>query len=68
MAGLAPGLTTIQETEQESRVTLRQNTEKRADKNKKWVFQGKVQGSIVFRQYYPEAAWLVFTDIIQEYL
>ena len=27
------------------------------DKSKQWVFQGKVQGSVIFRQYYPEGGW-----------
>ena len=32
--------------------------EKGGDKTRRgWVFQGAVQGSIVFRQYYPEGGW-----------
>ena len=27
------------------------------DRNQQWVFQGKVQGSVIFRQYYPEGGW-----------
>ena len=27
------------------------------DRAQQWVFQGKVQGSVIFRQYYPEGGW-----------
>ena len=27
------------------------------DRHQQWVFQGKVQGSVIFRQYYPEGGW-----------
>ena len=41
-------------TQVESRV----EQAKGGDKSKRcWVFQGAVQGSIVFRQYYPEGGW-----------
>ena len=31
--------------------------EKASARDKQWVFQGKVQGSVIFRQYYPEGGW-----------
>ena len=60
-ATLNTTLTTIPETEPD--LITRVNTQKRQPetrekaRDKQWVFQGKVQGSIIFRQYYPEGGW-----------
>ena len=51
------GLTTIHETEESKAAVRHAEEEGRGGKGKAWVFQGKVQGSIVFRQYYPEGGW-----------
>ena len=55
---MSGGLTTIHEAEAETRTAARMtDNQKRGEKAKAWVVQGKVQGSIVFRQYYPEGGW-----------
>lgn len=60
-ATLNTTLTTIPETEPD--LITRAHTQKRQletrekARDKQWVFQGKVQGSIIFRQYYPEGGW-----------
>lgn len=60
-ATLNTTLTTIPETEPD--LITRAHTQKRQPeprekaRDKQWVFQGKVQGSIIFRQYYPEGGW-----------
>ena len=58
-ATLTTTLTTIPETEDDIKTVPETATKHKAvDKlAKKWVFQGKVQGSVVFRQYYPEGGW-----------
>ena len=62
-ATLNTTLTTIPETEPDIIQAERQGTgargerRGRAARDKQWVFQGKVQGSIIFRQYYPEGGW-----------
>ena len=68
-ATLNTTLTTIPETEPDlitraHTQKLEPETRREKARDKQWVFQGKVQGSIVFRQYYPEAVWIVFTDIV----
>ena len=60
-ATLNTTLTTIPETEPD--LITRVNTQTRQPetrekaRDKQWVFQGKVQGSIIVRQYYPEGGW-----------
>ena len=60
-ATLDTTLTTIPETEPDliTRVhtQTRQPETREKARDKQWVFQGKVQGSIIFRQYYPEGGW-----------
>ena len=61
-ATLNTTLTTIPETEPDlitraHTQKLEPETRREKARDKQWVFQGKVQGSIIFRQYYPEGGW-----------
>ena len=47
-ATVTTNLTTIPEEKERS---------DKGDKARQWMFQGKVQGSVIFRQYYPEGGW-----------
>ena len=61
-ATVTTNLTTIPEEKERSN---------KGDKARQWMFQGKVQGSVIFRQYYPEGGWgyvIVFVGIIMTML
>ena len=54
-------------------ITREQKPEVRREKarDKQWVFQGKVQGSVIFRQYYPEGGWgwvIVFASFMIHFM
>ena len=61
-ATVTTNLTTIPEEKERS---------DKGDKARQWMFQGKVQGSVIFRQYYPEGGWgyvIIFVGLIMTML